>query len=250
MSGIRLLTNSVFAGATTGAGTLAVSSGAATASALNDRDAGPQWVAADGAAQTITVDTNTLGGNLGAALALIHHNLTGAAVTVQSGPDGIAWTPRGVFAVNADPFFVAVPGAVAARYWRLAIPALATPARIGEVMLGVALAILDNPNLPTGKPAYVADVAHDRSPAGYPWNTRKGQARRRYEYRWNALPDADLATLQHAFAEAGEGAYPVMLTDQLGVALWVTWENDALGPPGALGVHLQEMAATFEEIPQ
>lgn len=248
MSGIRLLTNSVYAGRT-----ITASSGAATAPYLNDKDAGPQWVAADTAAQTLAVDVGA--GAVGAvsALALIHHNLMGGVVSISGSADNTAWTDIGpaTITVDQDPFIVALP-LTSYRYFRVVIPAGgAAPARIGELMLGVGLAIIDNPNLPSGKPGYVANVAHDRSPAGYPWNTRKGQARRRYEYEWHAMPGPDWATLVQAFRESGEGANPLVLTDQLGNVVWVTWEADPmLGPPGALGVDLFEVSAVFEEIPQ
>jgi hypothetical protein len=255
VSGIRLLTNSALYGANTAASTLVVTSGVPLAGNLNDHDGGPQWIADAPSAQAITVDTQaaqTL--PIASALALVHHNLAGVRIGVYGSADGTTFAKVADAVVNADPFSVAIPTA-SYRYWRVWIPdpgqpVLAAPARVGELLLGSALSILDNPNLPTGKPAIVGNVARDRSPAGYPWNTRKGASRRRYEYRWNALPDADLATLRKAFAECGEGAQPLVLVDQLGTALWVTWEDTTLPQPGALGVQLQEMSASFEEVPQ
>lgn len=243
MSGIRLLASSVLAGAT-----VTVSSGTG-APYLNDHDAGPQWIAAATTAQTITIDANAV--RAVRALALVHHNLIGVAVQVQQSDDGAAWTNVGAaLPVTADPFTAALAFGLH-RYWRLAIPAgLASPAALGELLLGAAYDVLDNPNLPTGKPAIVGNVARDRSPAGYPWNTRKGLPRRRYAYRWNALPDTDLSALISAYDDCDEGTWPVVLTDQLGNVLWVTWEDAVLGPPEALGKQMQQVAATFEEIPQ
>lgn len=243
MSGIRLLASSVLDGST-----VTVSSGAG-AVYLNDHDAGPQWVAAGTGAQTITVDATTI--RAVRALALVHHNLLGVAVQLQQSDDGLSWTNVGAaIPVTTDPFTAAVSFGLH-RYWRLAIPAgLASAAAIGELLFGAAHDVVDNPNLPTGKPAIVGNVARDRSPAGYPWNTRKGLPRRRYPYRWNALPDTDLAELVAAYGDCDEGTWPVVLTDQLGTVLWVTWEDAVLGPPDALGKQLQQVAATFEEIPQ
>ena len=175
---------------------------------------------------------------LGGALGSIGRWLVGVALASLT-------FPYGTLAVNVTGAFVA-GGLIGLADGR----GLATPARIGELVLGVALAIVDNPNLPSGKPAIVGNVAHDRSPAGYPWNTRKGLPRRRYPLTWNALPDSDLALLLQAFQECDEGTWPLVFTDQLGTSMWATWETDPFGPPGALGKQLQQVTVTFEEVPQ
>jgi hypothetical protein len=246
MSGIRLLTGGVFA-----RGTVVATSGTALASYLNDADAGPQWVADTTAAQTLTIDTGAAPvAPFARTLALVHHNLpVGTAVAVDGSADAATWTPLGTLLVIADPFLADLPAQTQWRYWRVRLPALAAVARLGEILLGIPYMIADNPNLPTGKPAIVGNVARDRSPAGYPWNTQKGLARRRYDYRWAALPDADLAFLEAAYAACANGARPLVLEDQLGTALWVTWEDAQLGAPGALGLHQQEMSAAYEEVP-
>lgn len=186
---------------------------------LYDRDRGPQWQADAVAQRDIDVDLGAGVSLSASAWALVNHNLT-VAVEIRTSSDGVTFgtlvdsaTPAGV-----DPFLRTFTLATS-RYWRIRIPAGASAASIGELLLGVPV------TLPT-EPTEIAEtvegnVRRDESPAGFAWRVKRGAPRRRVEFSWDMLPESDYAELLEAFADTEDGAKALLVQDPSGVLRWM-----------------------------
>jgi hypothetical protein len=220
---------------------------------LSDGDPGPQYVGAVGA---ITLDVD-LGATPPAVSSwgLLHHNITGVTMVLASG----AAFPPATTRDSVDPAGADLHrrfATVTARYWRWSIPALAGSVAplLGELLLGTAISVPDKPTIPSGWPAMVGNVIHDRSPAGIPWATRRGPARARLSLEWAGIPEADLVALLAAYTATGEGERPLLVEDAQGVVRWMTWTDPELAPevikPGLTPAErLFHVRSTFEEFP-
>lgn len=194
---------------------------------LFDRDRAPQWKG-DAAAQKDVILDLGAGGGTASGWAIVNHNVGAHAIEVATSPDNITYTLRSSAAPGTADAFMATFTPASARYWRMRIPNLGVAAQIGELLLGVPVALPTPELAPDYVDTVVGNVQRDRSPAGYSWSVRRGASVRQFRFGWTSLEDADVDLLRQAYAEADEGAKKFLYVDAWGEAFWVEFLDDTL----------------------
>jgi hypothetical protein len=226
---------------------------------LYDRDRGPQfqaenaWVLHDvfplslaqetGQALTLDIDLGTA--QPVTAWALVNHNLSGVTVTLLGDTTSPPTTVRdSVAATGVDT--LRTFASLSLRYWRVSVPAMATPVRIGELLLGVPRTITQNPFVRQSATVTLGNVRRDESPGGFTWATRLGVKRVRLPYGWTSLSEADVDTLEAAYDEIDQGAKHLLVQDVTGVLRWMAWLGVELNPT-PIGGGEYEVAIDLQE---
>ncbi len=209
--------------------TLTVTSALATKpkERLVDRARGAQWEATAAAQQDLDADHGSA--KASTAIGLVNHNLAGVTIEVFRGSSFPPATSIGTFLVNADPFYASW-NSVSDRYQRVRIPAFASAPAIGELMIGVPGTVTRKPVYDGGvRRALVGNVRRRETPGGYVRKAKLGSRRVRLIYGWDRnLPDADLTTLEAAFAELDDSVKNLLVQDIGGTWRWMEFVRATL----------------------
>jgi hypothetical protein len=212
-------------------------------SRLYDGDRGPQYEG-DSAAQT------DLDADLGSALAcnawaFVNPNITGVTAELfgdSSSPPAVSRDTVAMAAVDVLETFTEQT----LRYWRARIPAMAFAPAAGELVLGPARIITENPSLTRSRVVTVGNVHRDRSPGGYAWAAQLGDKRLRLVYGWTALHDDNVDVLLSAFDDSDHGAVKLVVKDPFSVVRWMDWLDEEIEVT-PIGNGLNEVAITLEQ---
>ncbi len=224
-------------------GVVTVTSEATPVTRLYDRSRFPAWQATTNATQDIDIDV--------ASATYSHVAFVG--VTTTTGLEiyrGSSFPPATLtlsIASLADPYIANLGASYSDRYVRIRILSGGVVPALGEVFLGLPQTLTLPPFIRNAGRGTLANVRRDLSPAGVTWAVKLGTKRSRLAYAWTGMDQADLTAVEAAYDDIDQGAKPLFVQDELGVAYWVNCVTDALAPV-PIGNGLYELPElTFEE---
>lgn len=212
---------------------------------LYDRDRGAQGKAS--AAGQFDIDIVFSPTQTATTLVLVNHNATAAVTVYADTASAIGTTLKATLAPSGIDPFVGTWASVSGTKWRIRFANFGSALAIGEVMLLVPRTLALNPALAHGEYATSGNTFRDTTRAGYAWGVRRGVARTRLPYDWEAMPAADLAELRAAFTEANEGAKNLLVQDTEAVRRWMACDFDRLEPVFNGGAAGYKVSAPFIE---
>lgn len=156
---------------------------------LRDLKTFTKWKAASPGQKYITVDCGTA--KSADSLGIVGHNLftAQAQVTVDTSPDGVAWTNRlAAFSPSTDRALLKYFPAVSARWWRVGIGSASETPAMAVLLLGTRIAFPYPPDAPFVPAEESIEAEANRSKTGHVLGTVVRFKPYRIRARWSNLP--------------------------------------------------------------
>lgn len=156
---------------------------------LRDLKTFTKWKAASPGQKYVTIDCTTPRST--DSLGIVGHNLftAQAQVTVDTSPDGIAWTNRlAGFVPSSDRAILKTFPAVSARWWRVGIDSASEASSLAVLLLGTGIVFPYPPDAPFVPAEESMEAETNRSKAGHVLGTVVRFKPYRIKARWSNLP--------------------------------------------------------------
>ena len=214
---------------------------------LYDGEIGLPWKDSASGTRQIILDQGATGARaIDTVIFAAGHNLAGLTVSLDSAPDGSAWTQRALFTVTAGVHRQSVPIRLE-RWWRLNIVAPSVAPAIAEVVFTAALALPVAPVLRGQDVGQLSNVVDLESYGGMEWGLARGAVRWTSLYPLVAMDQTSRDALVTAHRTLAGGAQHCYLTDVDGVTRWVNWSDRQLRFASPLQ-HRYDVVLSFREV--
>lgn len=176
------------------------------------------------------------------------HGFVGATLTLDSSPDGAAWTTRDTFAPTSCGAIRRSITSVTADWWRLQSTGTTGTIDIGEVLFTKAFTLPKIPAAHGPHHALLGNVARQESLGGHVWKARLGEERWEADWALHNVKTSDRDAVLDFFRDDLDGGSKFLyLTDPEGTTRWAEWV-DAEARFEGKPINLWDVTLRFREV--